>query len=86
MVVNCRQCYVKVKSSCDIASQCIQGNSGSLFLNNKSMVSKIKNPNGDPWDRFFYPSLKPRSHCADVATVHPDAGQPVYCEALGHIS
>ena len=31
-------------------------------------------------------SLKPHSHCADVATVHPDAGQPVYRDAPGHIS
>ena len=30
--------------------------------------------------------LKPHSHCADVATVHPDAGQPVYRDAPGHIS
>ena len=30
--------------------------------------------------------LKPHSHCADVATVHPDAGQPVYRDARGHIS
>ena len=34
----------------------------------------------------FGPSLKPHSHCADVATVHPDAGQPVYRDAPGHIS
>ena len=31
-------------------------------------------------------SFKPHSHCADVATVHPDAGQPVYRDAPGHIS
>ena len=31
-------------------------------------------------------SVKPHSHCADVATVHPDAGQPVYRDAPGHIS
>ena len=31
-------------------------------------------------------SLKPHSHCAGVATVHPDAGQPVYRDAPGHIS
>ena len=30
--------------------------------------------------------LKPHSHCADVATVHPDAGQPVYRDAQGQIS
>ena len=30
--------------------------------------------------------LKPHSHCADVAMVHPDAGQPVYRDAPGHIS
>ena len=30
--------------------------------------------------------LKPDSHCADVATVHPDAGQPVYRDAPRHIS
>ena len=30
--------------------------------------------------------IKPHSHCADVATVHPDAGQPVYRDAPGHIS
>ena len=30
--------------------------------------------------------LKPHSHCAVVATVHPDAGQPVYHDAPGHIS
>ena len=27
-----------------------------------------------------------RSHCADGATVHRDAGQPVYRDAPGHIS
>ena len=32
------------------------------------------------------PVLKPRSHCADGATVHRDAGQPVYGDAPGHIS
>ena len=26
------------------------------------------------------------SHCAAVATVHPDAGQPVYRDAPGNIS
>ena len=31
-------------------------------------------------------SVKPHSHCAGVATVHPDAGQPVYRDAPGHIS
>ena len=31
-------------------------------------------------------SFKPHSHCADVATVHPDSGQPVYRDAPGHIS
>ena len=30
--------------------------------------------------------IKPRSHCADVATIHPDAGQPVYRDAPIHIS
>ena len=31
-------------------------------------------------------TVKPHSHCAGVATVHPDAGQPVYRDAPGHIS
>ena len=31
------------------------------------------------------PVLEPRSHCADGATVHRDAGQPVYRDAPGHI-
>ena len=31
-------------------------------------------------------SVKPHYHCAGVATVHPDAGQPVYRDAPGHIS
>ena len=31
-------------------------------------------------------NVKPHSHCAGVATVHPDAGQPVYRDAPGHIS
>ena len=30
--------------------------------------------------------VKPHSHCADVATVHPDSEQPVYRDAPGHIS
>ena len=37
----------------------------------------------------LFPSIlyvKPHSHCADVATVHTDAGQPVYRDAPGHIS
>ena len=34
-----------------------------------------------------YPlNIKPHSHCAGVGTVHPDAGQPVYRDAPGHIS
>ena len=32
------------------------------------------------------PVLKPRSHFADGATVHRDAGQPVFRDAPGHIS
>ena len=36
--------------------------------------------------KFRDEHLKPHSHCADVATVHPDAGQPVYHDAPGHIS
>ena len=35
--------------------------------------------------RYAY-GLKPHSHSAGVATVHPDAGQPVYRDAPGHIS
>ena len=35
---------------------------------------------------FAQAYLKPHSHCAGVATVHPDAGQPVYRDAPGHIS
>ena len=30
--------------------------------------------------------IKPLSHCADVATGFPDARQPVYRDAPGHIS
>ena len=33
-----------------------------------------------------FKNVKPHSHCADVATVHPDAGQPVYRDAPEHIS
>ena len=33
-----------------------------------------------------YAVKQPHSHCAGVATVHPDAGQPVYRDAPGHIS
>ena len=32
------------------------------------------------------PSIRVISHCAGVATVHPDAGQPEYRDAPGHIS
>ena len=32
----------------------------------------------------FY--FKPHSHCAGVATVHQNAGQPVHRDAPGHIS
>ena len=35
---------------------------------------------------FRHSTLKPLSHCAGVATVHSDAGQPVYRDAPGHIS
>ena len=35
---------------------------------------------------FKVSNIKPRSPCADVATVHPDEGQPVYRDAPGHIS
>ena len=37
-------------------------------------------------NRFLSHLIKPHSHCAGVATVHPDAGQPVYRDAPGHIS
>ena len=37
-------------------------------------------------DQFSSTVIKPHSHCAGVATVHPDAGQPVYRDAPGHIS
>ena len=40
-------------------------------------------------DSFYHMTLKlrkPHSHCAGVATVHPDAGQPGYRDAPGHIS
>ena len=45
----------------------------------------------EPKNRFVIENssktpLKPHSHCAGVATVHPDAGQPVYRDAPGHIS
>ena len=30
--------------------------------------------------------IMPRSDCADVATAHPDAGQPVYDDAPKHFS
>ena len=33
-----------------------------------------------------FTNFKPHSHCADVATVHPDGGQPVYRDAPGYIS
>ena len=36
--------------------------------------------------KHYFPNVKPHSHCADVATVHPDSGQPVYRDAPGHIS
>ena len=35
---------------------------------------------------YKYINVKPHSHCADVATVHPDAVQTVYRDAPGHIS
>ena len=35
------------------------------------------------WYNKFW---KVHSHCAGVATVHPDAGQPVYRDTPGHIS
>ena len=35
---------------------------------------------------YLHCRFKPHSHCAGVATVHPDAGQPVYRDAPGHIS
>ena len=47
---------------------------------------KLNNPNltkttTQHWTNAF----KPHSHCAGVATVHPDAGQPVYRDTPGHI-
>ena len=47
--------------------------------------------NFDPSDKFLRIAsanivVKPHSQCAGVATVHADAGQPVYRDAPGHIS
>ena len=39
-----------------------------------------------PFAKAWILSFKPHSHCADVATVHPDAGQLVYRDAPGHTS
>ena len=50
---------------------------GHLVCSSRSGLHKVCS-NNDPDD--------PHSHCADVATVHPDAGQPVYPDAPGHIS
>ena len=49
----------------------------------------MDNNNGNPdlvCEKNGSQLLKPHSHCADVATVHPDAEQPVYRDAPGHIS
>ena len=59
------------------------------FANNKGQTSlRISADWSAPLLFAFWkvPYLKPHSHCADVATVHPDSGQPVYRDAPGHIS
>ena len=38
------------------------------------------------FETYIVHFLKPRSHCADVATVHPDGEQPVYRDSPGHFS
>ena len=52
-----------------------EGHSASLFIKRSAQTGAYNTHR-----------LKPRSHCDDVATVHPDAGQPVYRDAPGHIS
>ena len=44
MVVKWCHCYVKVMSSCKIASKCIQGLLEAYFKIKKAVVSKKKNP------------------------------------------
>ena len=62
-----------------------------ILVNNKNHVtaSGVGDPFLDQNIRYHCPVLgifKPRSHCTDVAMIHPDAGQPVYHDAPGHIS
>ena len=54
----------------------------SLFNKGEQTVPISETPNR----HSLVNSLKPHSHCVDVATVYPDAGQPVYRDAPGHIS
>ena len=46
----------------------------------------MNNSQGELLTTITQTLVKPHSHCAGVATVHPDAGQPVYRDAPGHIS
>ena len=59
-----------------------RNSTSELFQNTVRMLLVFKNN----WMPKFNGPLKPHSHCADVATVHPDAVQPVYRVAPGHIS
>ena len=55
-------------------------------LNSISYIMDIKPNFSDQFKKIVKRYIKPHSHCAGVATVHPDAGQPVYRDAPGHIS
>ena len=72
-----------------------RGNSRGIRIHSHLFVSCklcVKTPNKAKNDRRITgrttakKPVKPHSHCAGVATVHPDAGQPVYRDAPGHIS
>ena len=61
-----------------------------MFLKNRNTIFKMKISKVTDYAALTSKNvkeiLKPHSHCAGVATVHPDAGQPVYRDAPGHIS
>ena len=56
------------------------------FPHINDMITRPKKAQHEPQHISKTKPLKPHSHCAGVATVHPDAGQPVYRDAPGHIS
>ena len=82
------KCVIGIHSNFSIATE--PYSAGTQPSDNVVITSIRRHDVASTLSRRLVPAekvnLKPHSHCAGVATVHPDAGQPVYRDAPGHIS